>query len=90
MAVAVLAVCAGLDNVFHSPTSVSRLERNSDFLCSRLINEWRCLHNKGHNPFSWSLARQLSCFVFDFIVKMLMTVLYVRFLKGNILFAPFT
>lgn len=29
----------------------ARLERNWDFLCSRLINAWRCLHNKGHNPF---------------------------------------
>lgn len=29
----------------------ARLERNWDFLCSRLINERRCLHNAGRSPF---------------------------------------
>lgn len=40
-------------------------------------------------PF-WSPAPQLNCFVFHFFVNMLMRVLYVRFLKGSILLAPFT
>lgn len=40
-------------------------------------------------PF-WSPAGQLNCFVFHFFVSMLMRVLYVRFLKGSILLAPFT
>lgn len=38
----------------------ARLERNWDFLCSRLINEWRCLHNAGRSPFGVLLANSVA------------------------------
>lgn len=57
--------------------------RNWDFLCSRLRNESRCLHNKGHNPLSWSSARQLNCFVFHFFVSKLIKVFLCCFWKAT-------
>lgn len=89
VAVAVLAACAELDHVFHSPLSVSPAGEELRFPVLQ-TNKWMEVFTQYRVQPFWSPARQLNCFVFHFFVSMLLGVLYVRVLKGSILLAAFT